>query len=1240
MGKEDEKESGRDKMKSFGSIRSIFMHADGVDWILMALGLIGAVGDGFITPVVVFIFNTLLNNLGTSSSNNKTFMQTISKNVVALLYVACGSWVICFLEGYCWTRTGERQAARMREKYLRAVLRQDVGYFDLHVTSTSDVITSISSDSLVIQDFLSEKLPNFLMNASAFVASYIVSFILMWRLTIVGFPFIILLLVPGLMYGRALVSISRKIHEQYNEAGSIAEQAISSVRTVYAFGSENKMIGKFSTALRGSVKLGLRQGLAKGITIGSNGVTHAIWAFLTWYGSRLVMNHGSKGGTVFVVISCITYGGVSLGQSLSNLKYFSEAFVAWERILEVIKRVPDIDSNKKEGQILERMKGEVEFNHVKFTYLSRPETTIFDDLCLKIPAGKTVALVGGSGSGKSTVISLLQRFYDPIAGEILIDGVSIDKLQVNWLRSQMGLVSQEPVLFATSITENILFGKEDASLDEVVEAAKASNAHTFISQFPLGYKTQVGERGVQMSGGQKQRIAIARAIIKSPKILLLDEATSALDSESERVVQESLDNASIGRTTIVIAHRLSTIRNADVICVIHNGQIVETGSHEELLKRIDGQYTSLVSLQQMENEESNVNINVSVTKDQVMSLSKDFKYSQHNSIGSTSSSIVTNVSDLIPNDNQPLVPSFTRLMAMNRPEWKHALYGCLSAALVGVLQPVSAYSAGSVISVFFLTSHDQIKEKTRIYVLLFVGLAIFSFLVNISQHYGFAYMGEYLTKRIREQMLSKILTFEVNWFDIDDNSSGAICSRLAKDANVVRSMVGDRMSLLVQTISAVIIACIIGLVIAWRLAIVMISVQPLIVVCFYTQRVLLKSLSEKASKAQDESSKLAAEAVSNIRTITAFSSQERIIKLLKKVQEGPRRESVHRSWLAGIVLGTSRSLITCTSALNFWYGGRLIADGKIVSKAFFEIFLIFVTTGRVIADAGTMTTDLARGLDAVGSVFAVLDRCTTIEPKNPDGYVAEKIKGQITFLNVDFAYPTRPDVVIFENFSIEIDEGKSTAIVGTSGSGKSTIIGLIERFYDPLKGTVKIDGRDIRSYHLRSLRKYISLVSQEPMLFAGTIRENIMYGGTSDKIDESEIIEAAKAANAHDFITSLSNGYDTNCGDKGVQLSGGQKQRIAIARAVLKNPSVLLLDEATSALDSKSERVVQDALERVMVGRTSIMIAHRLSTIQNCDMIVVLGKGKIVESGTHSSLLEKGPTGTYFSLAGIQRTLC
>jgi ATP-binding cassette subfamily B (MDR/TAP) protein 1 len=541
-----------------------------------------------------------------------------------------------------------------------------------------------------------------------------------------------------------------------------------------------------------------------------------------------------------------------------------------------------------------------------------------------------------------------------------------------------------------------------------------------------------------------------------------------------------------------------------------------------------------------------------------------------------------------------------------------------------------------MISVYFLPNHDDIKEKTRNYALCFVALAVFSLLVNICQHYSFASMGENLTKRIRERMLSKILTFEIGWFDQDQNASGAICSRLAKDANVVRSLVGDRMALVIQTCSAVLIACTMGLILSWRLALVMIAVQPIIIVCYYCKRVLLKSMSQKAIKSQDESSKLAAEAVSNLRTVTAFSSQTRIIQMLEKAQQGPQRESIRQAWFAGIGLGTAQSLMSLTWALDFWYGGKLIADGYIGSKALFETFMILVSTGRVIADAGSMTNDLAKGSDAIGSVFAVLDRHTLIEPEDPEGYKPDKIVGKVELRDVDFAYPGRPDMMIFNNFSIRIQSGKSTALVGQSGSGKSTIIGLIQRFYDPIKGVVKIDDRDIKSFHLRELRKHIALVSQEPTLFGGTIRENITYGASND-INEGEIIAAAKAANAHDFISGLNDGYATWCGDRGLQLSGGQKQRIAIARAILKNPSVLLLDEATSALDSQSEKVVQDALERVMVGRTSVVVAHRLSTIQNCDTIAVLEQGKVVETGTHSALLAKGPTGAYYSLVSLQR---
>ncbi|KAL0332013.1 UNVERIFIED_CONTAM: ABC transporter B family member 15 [Sesamum calycinum] len=1005
---------------------------------------------------------------------------------------------------------------------------------------------------------------------------------------------------------------------------------------------EGKTTAAYSAALQGTVKLGLRQGLAKGLAIGSNGVVFAIWSFMSYYGSRLVMYHGAQGGTVFAVGAAIAIGGLSLGSGLSNVKYFSEASAAAERIKEVINRVPKIDSDSVEGQILQNVSGEVEFKHIEFAYPSRPESIIFQDFNLKVPAGKTVALVGGSGSGKSTVIALLQRFYDPLGGEILLDGVAIDKLQLKWLRSQMGLVSQEPALFATSIKENILFGKEDASMEEVIEAAKASNAHNFITQLPQGYDTQVGERGVQMSGGQKQRIAIARAIIKAPKILLLDEATSALDSESERVVQEALDKAAVGRTTIIIAHRLSTIRNADLIAVVQNGQVMSMGSHDELIQDENGLYSSLVRLQQTEKTKEFTSPNsvgpASLTNNDIHNTS-----SRRLSIVSRSSSansaapsrgvdVVT-----VSGDQVFPKPSFRRLLAMNLPEWRQATMGSISAILFGAIQPLYAFALGSVISVYFQQDHSVIKEKIKIYSLCFLGLAVFSLLINVCQHYNFAAMGEHLTKRIRERMLSKMLTFEIGWFDQDENATGAVCSRLAKDANVVRSLVGDRMALLIQTFSAVTIACTMGLAIAWKLALVMIAVQPLIIICYYCKRVLLKNMSKKAIKAQDESSKLAAEAVSNLRTVTAFSSQARILEMLEKTQEGPKKESIRQSWFAGIGLGTSQSLMTCTWALDFWYGGKLIAEGFIGAKALFQTFMILVSTGRVIADAGTMTNDLAKGADAVGSVFAVLDRYSLIEPEDPDGYKPDKLTGHVELLNVDFAYPARPNTIIFKGFSIYIEAGKSTALVGQSGSGKSTIIGLIERFYDPLRGVVKIDGRDIKSYHLRSLRKHIALVSQEPTLFAGTIRQNITYGASED-IGEAEIIEASKAANAHDFIAGLKDGYDTFCGDRGLQLSGGQKQRVAIARAILKNPAILLLDEATSALDTQSEKVVQDALERVMVGRTSVVVAHRLSTIQNCDTIAVLDKGKVVEKGTHSSLLAKGPNGAYYSLVNLQRT--
>ncbi|CAH9118577.1 unnamed protein product [Cuscuta epithymum] len=1221
--------------KIVGKTKSIFFFfnpfslADGVDILLMSIGFLAAVGEGLSSQITLLITGMLLNNIGgganASSTGGVIDSSLMSQNALYLCYMACAQWLLCFLEGYCWTRTAERQASRLRLEYMKAVLRQDVAYFDLLKTNTSDVITTLSSDSLIIQDVISEKVPVFVANISTFIGAYLVSFIMLWRLAVVALPSVLLLVIPGFMYGRTLAAIAKKMRVEYSKAGNIVEQALSSIRTVYSFVGESKTIENYSKALQGTVKLGLRQGLSKGLAVGSNGVVYAIWSYMSYYNSRLIMYHGVRGGTAFAVGAAITTGGLAFGSSLSNVKYFSEASAACERMMEVIKREPKIDSNNMDGHIMDHVSGEVEFKHVEFAYPSRPETVILKNFNLRIPAGKKMALVGGSGSGKSTTVALLQRFYDPLRGEVLLDGISLDKINLKWLRSQMGLVSQEPSLFATTIKENIIFGKEDASMEDVIEAAKAANAHNFISQLHQGYDTQVGEKGVQMSGGQKQRIAIARAIIRAPKIFLLDEATSALDLESERLVQEALDKVALGRTTIIIAHRLSTIRNVDLISVVQNGQVKEIGSHSNLIENENSIYSSLVRQQ--------IPISQDISSDHhIITTNKELVVGPPLSI--TSMDLQRGCAKF-EDKGLPQAPSFRRLLALNLPEWKQATLGSIGAMLFGAVQPTYGFVLGAMLSVFFLPTHAEIKEKITIYSLCFLGLSVLAILLSIVQHYNFAIMGEYLTKRMRVKILSKILTFEIGWYDKDNNSTGAICSRLATDANVVRSLVGDRMALLIQTCSSVIVSCTLSLVIAWRLALLMMAAQPAIIMGFYYRRVFLKNMSQKAAQAQGESSKIAVEAVTNVRTVTSFSSQAKILQMLKKSHEGTVRDGVRQSWCAGIVLAISTSLITLNVALAWWYGGKLVENGLIPAKSLFQTFFILITTSRVIAEAATMTSDLAKGSNAVRSIFAVLDRETRIDPEDPNSYIPEKVVGNVEIRDVHFTYPERPDTFIFKGFSMVIQAGKATALVGPSGSGKSTIIALIQRFYDPVKGSVRIDGRDLRSYNLRSLRKHIALVSQEPALFAGTVRQNITYG-VSETANEAEIVAAAKAANAHAFIDALEHGYDTWCGDRGVQLSGGQKQRVAIARAVLKNASVLLLDEATSALDSESERLVQEALDRIMIGRTSVVVAHRLSTIRNCDVIAVLDKGELVEEGTHSSLLAEGPSGVYYSLLSLQ----
>ncbi|KAF7813877.1 putative ABC transporter B family member 8 [Senna tora] len=1074
------------------------------------------------------------------------------------------------------------------------------------------------------------------MHSSSFISGIAFSTYFSWRLALVSYPTLLLLIIPGMLYGKYLTYLSNKSRKEYGKANAIVEQALSSIKTVYSFTAERRIMERYSRILERTSRLGMKQGIAKGVAVGSTGLSFAIWAFLAWYGSRLVMYKGESGGRIYAASICFIMSGLSLGVALPELKYFTESSIAASRIFHMIDRIPRIDSEDTRGQTLEYMSGNLEFEHVQFTYPSRPDSMVLKDFNLQVESGKTVALVGASGSGKSTAIALVQRFYDADEGVVRVDGVDIRNLQLKWIRGKMGLVSQEPALFGTSIKENIMFGKPDATMDEVVAAATAANAHNFIRQLPQGYETKIGERGALLSGGQKQRIAIARAIIKNPVILLLDEATSALDSESELLVQNALDQASMGRTTLVVSHKLSTIRNADLIAVVSGGCIIETGTHNELMNHTNGHYSKLAKLQRQfscEDQEQNLELTTSC----VATRSSGGRPSTARSSPPIfpKSPLPDTIIPSLDLSNYP-PPSLSRLLSLNAPEWKQGLVGSLSAIAFGSIQPIYALTIGGMISAFFVESHEEMRHRIRTYSFIFSSLSLASIILNLLQHYNFAYMGEKLTKRVRLRMLEKILTFETAWFDEEQNSSGALCSRLSNEASMVKSLVADRLSLIVQTTSAVTIAMIIGLVVAWKLAVVMIAVQPLTILCFYTRKVLLSTLSTNFVKAQNHSTQIAVEAVYNHKIVISFGSNRKVVQLFDGAQEAPRKEARKKSWLAGIGMGSAQCLTFMSWALDFWFGGKLVQKGEISAGDVFKTFFVLVSTGKVIAEAGSMTSDLAKTSAAVASVFGILDRQSLI-PKSGDGTSGcklEKMSGKIEMKNVDFRYPSRRGSPILRKFCMEVKAGRSIGVVGKSGCGKSTVIALIQRFYDVEGGSIKVDGVDIRELDIQWYRQHTALVSQEPVIYSGTIRDNIVFGKEDAHASESEVVEAATAANAHDFISSLKDGYETECGERGVQLSGGQKQRIAMARAIIRNPRILLLDEATSALDVQSERVVQDGLDRIMVGRTTIVVAHRLHTIKHLHSIAYVSDGKLLEQGTYAQLFHnKGP---FFNLATHQ----
>uniref|UniRef100_A0A8C0G9Z8 ATP-binding cassette sub-family B member 5 n=1 Tax=Chelonoidis abingdonii TaxID=106734 RepID=A0A8C0G9Z8_CHEAB len=1164
---------------------TIFRYADGLDITLMVFGTIAALLNGICLPLMSLVFGEMSDGFVSGCISQ----ESLRKETVHILYLFSTALVFGYLQISFWVLAAARQTKKIRKTFFHAILGQELSWFDS--SNSGELNTRLTEDINKINDGIGDKVAQLFQNMSTFTVGIVIGFVKGWKLTLV------------ILSTSPLVFTSFS----YAKAGAVAEEVLSSVRTVVAFGGQEKEINRYTSKLGEAKNLGIKKAIASKLSLGFLYlIINGCYGLGFWYGTTLILdeNTGYSIGTVLAVFFCVTFSSYCLGTAAPHFETFSIARGAAFKVFKIIDQKPTIDSFSSDGHKLDHIKGALEFNNVQFSYPSRPDVQVLKGLTLKIDCGQTVALVGSSGCGKSTMVQLLQRFYDPQEGVITVDGHDIKSLNLRHYREFIGVVSQEPVLFGTTIRNNIRYGREDVTDEEIENAAKEANAYDFIMEFPDKFNTLVGERGAQMSGGQKQRIAIARALVRNPKILLLDEATSALDTESESVVQAALEKASKGRTTLVIAHRLSTIRTANVIVAIADGAVAEVGTHSELMEK-RGLYYSLATAQ---------------------GLIEAFTAQRKGN------SLVCNSKEKVT-EHLPKV-SFLKLFRLNKSEWPFIALGTLAAVISGACHPIFSIIFAKIITV---NDPERIQHEANIFSITFAVIGGVCFITWFLQGFLYGRSGEILTMRLRHMAFKAMLQQEISWFDDKKNNTGALTTRLATEAAQIQTATGTRLGVIAQNISSMGLSVIISFIYGWEMTLLILVMAPVLAVTGMLETSALTGFANRDKKELQRAGKVATEAVENIRTVASLTRESTFEQMYEENLQKPYRNAQKKAQIYGSCYAFSQAFMYFTYAASFRFGAYLITVGRMTPEGVFTVFSAIAYGAMALGETLTFAPEYAKAKSGAAHLFALFERTPAIDSYSQEGEKPAAFRGGLEFREVSFTYSSRPDVPILQGLSLQIERGQTVAFVGSSGCGKSTSVQLLQRFYDPLTGQVLFDGINAKHLNIQWLRSQIGIVSQEPVLFDCSIAENIAYGDNSRNVPLDEIQEVAKAANIHSFIEELPEKYNTRVGDKGTQLSGGQKQRIAIARALLRQPKILLLDEATSALDNESEKVVQQALDQARKGRTCIVIAHRLSTVQNADVIVVINNGKIIEQGTHQQLMAKREA--YFNLVNAQTQL-
>mmetsp|Transcript_30535 Transcript_30535/g.54595 ORF Transcript_30535/g.54595 Transcript_30535/m.54595 type:complete len:1272 (-) Transcript_30535:403-4218(-) len=1222
------------------SIFKMFSMASGNELLIFFAGLVGACFHGLSQPLLCLLFGDLIDGIG-GDSDPDNMMKLMADLCMKMALVGCGTIVSATLQGACFKTFSELQVMKLRVLYFDTVLHQDVSWFDTQEVAA--LPSQINEDMEKIAEAFGDKMGSGIMAFSAFAGGFTCAFLLGWQIALVMcaiFPF---LGVGAMLMGKAVQEVQLETQSWYAKAAAVVEECLYSIRTVVAFGGEKRELEKFRVAVVEARRGGIKNGFKIGAGMGYNmSIIFAGYALAFWYGMTLRHNDSLNPATgevwlpgrILAIFFCVFIGSFMVGNIDPSVKAFTAGRYAAGRFFSVLDRQTSIQCRgsdlRKEIQSIESM----ELRDVHFCYPARPGVKVLNGLSLVVKRGQKIAVVGESGSGKSTVMSLLERFYDADSGSVLVNGEDIRDFSVASLRSNIGYVGQEPVLFATSIRENIMQGCPNATQADFDQACNDAIL-TFVEALPLKYDTFVGSGGSQFSGGQKQRMAIARALLKKASLLFLDEATSALDNTSEKMIQATIEHIGTSSTTglgiVSIAHRLSTVRGCDLIYVLSRGTLVEQGTHLQLMEK-KGAYYALAASQDSAAAEVSISAVKPSAKEEAPTERRANEGDGTTKSGKTSADSLADAQGTAAkkqSDREKEVAKtykvpMGRLLGFNKPEWPVFVPAILAALVDGASMPVVAILLVESMDSFYKPK-EEMKEDLEWLSIYFCIVGVANFFAGTVENGCFAVLGEAMTQRIRVAILTSIFRQEIGFHDDPENTPGMLNKALELYAYRVSTLcksIGNKAA----SMSALVVGLSIAFASCWQMSLVMLGSIPVMIAGNALQMIVMLGATKADNEELKHAQQVISDSVQNARTVQALGNEKELVELYAAMVRKTAIGLPQRNVLAGFAFGLASAVMFFVMAGGFYFASFLIQSGEAkfsdVMKAFMGIFYAGLGAGQ----AASMMGDATKAKVAAHDMFKLLDRRSKIEGLEPMGETPVEIEaGLIEFRDVHFHYPFRPQVQVLKGVSFTIQPGQAVGLVGPSGGGKSTVMALIQRFYDPMQGTVLIghQKKPLNELNIRFWRRQVGFVGQEPVLFNTTVRENIMYGlDDGETISTERLEECQQMANLGFLFKDGNKGLDTEVGPRGNRLSGGQKQRVAICRALVRNPSVLLLDEATSALDTQSEKVVQDALEAARKGRTSFAIAHRLSTISGSDIILVVSEGFVVEKGTHDELMK------------------